>query len=150
MNEIFLLILRNYNLMLRLPFIFLSFPFSLTRNYSHNSKSYEVFVLALACCCSSLKDFSLPSGTNKNSLFKLQWRHRFTFSLMRIGNVLGSRMFFSHEFYEWCTLWQINKYNERVNRWRGPLAWWPQVPSPPLKHRRPPMKFRCPEVWFFY
>ena len=62
-----LLIFKNYNHMLKSPFSFLWFSFSLARNYSLNSKSYEVFVLALACCYSPVEELSLLSRTNTNS-----------------------------------------------------------------------------------
>ena len=132
-----LLIFKNYNHMLKPPFSFLSFSFSLVRDYSLNSKSYEVFVLALPCCYSPLKELSLSSGTNTNSPLKAlndvitvftneDWK------CTRISYVVF------HEFHEWCIVWQIDKYDERDNRCRGPSYFVApssvapnEAPSPP-------------------
>ena len=96
-----LLIFKNYNHMLKSPFSFLWFSFSLARNYSLNSKSYEVFVLALACCYSLVEELSLLSRTNTNSPIEVL-NDAITIFTNEDWKCTRVQYVVFHEFSKWC------------------------------------------------
>lgn len=69
---------------------------------------------------------------------------------MKIGNVLRCRMSFFMNFTSGVLNGKLINTIKGITGDVAPLNWSPQVPSPPVKHHRPPMKFRLPEVWFLY
>ena len=96
-----LLIFKNNNHMLKSPFSFLSFSFSLARNYSLNSKSYEIFVLALACCYSPVEELSLLSRTNTNSPIEVL-NDAITIFTNEDWKCTRVQYVVFHEFSKWC------------------------------------------------